>query len=742
MTKGILKKMTALPMILPIMGLLTLIFTLLYGGVSWGIILFCVAMILVFEYFFSFRAPILSGGGPLLNPYALMVFTPLLLVKYSSITDFTIRLLCFLFLIYIVNIALYTGESKKIFSLMTARPLTIWFIAFLLFSLVATVLFLQGIHISGDEPHYLMISQSLVQDGDFDLKNNVEEKTYFDYLPIELRFHGGVYLGKYLSFHLPGVSFLLLPFYWFYKVTGAIIPPALFFRLAAAFINAFFALCLFLLLKMTFPGKEVSRFWLFMLVIFPLVSHGVHLYPELPGATLMMAAYLFTFGEKKKYLSAGLFLAAVPWFHVKYIPPLGILTLAILYHMLKPFKSFHLDKEKIHNLLRFFVIPFISLVLLVLYCKILYGSYSPTNIFPKESYWSVPWLLRLKVFLAYFLDQRDGLLFYSPLFFLLFFSFKRKWNGKYLLLGIAFSYVFFHAFTTVRGAYAPAGRPLIFVSWIFILFIAHFYFNIIGNNKEQEGTIEYVNGFRIVYRLLAGFSLFMVAWLFYYPLFVYQPVFAGTVERASSMNLFFGGDFIHLWNLFPSFLTNPRSGHLANYIWLALIALLLFIYYWKSFKRNELKIIKSKGFVTAVVFGLFVCLGYIYSFYPHVHLINKNKYMDRSIGFYNNSRNFRYLEDKQGFRIKAGNRYDIFIDRKMTTKEEITLHFTHTDQSAVTLRNGKRLLFKSTGEKESSVKLQLSQLSTLKVTNKEVSHIGFETAAFAPNAFLWLKIIY
>jgi hypothetical protein len=35
------------------------------------------------------------------------------------------------------------------------------------------------------------------------------------------------------------------------------------------------------------------------------------------------------------------------------------------------------------------------------------------------------------------------------------------------------SYVFFHAFTTVRGAYAPAGRPLIFITWIFIIFIAN-----------------------------------------------------------------------------------------------------------------------------------------------------------------------------------------------------------------------------------------------------------------------------
>lgn len=57
-----------------------------------------------------------------------------------------------------------------------------------------------------------MITQSLLQDGDFDLKNNVQEKTYLDYIPVEVRFHGGIVNRRYLSFHLPGVSFLMLPF--------------------------------------------------------------------------------------------------------------------------------------------------------------------------------------------------------------------------------------------------------------------------------------------------------------------------------------------------------------------------------------------------------------------------------------------------------------------------------------------------------------------------------------------------
>jgi len=738
--------------ILDIVGIIAFCFTLFYGGAGWGTLLLCLGLMMGLEFWFRFRENLF------LTPYRLMLLSPLLLIKYSSITDFRIRTLSFFFLVYVFNVALKKSKREWRFSLSNAKPFQVWLTAFLIFALVSTFLFYKGLHLSGDEPHYLMISQSLTDDGDFDLKNNFQDKTYYAFLPIDLRFHGGEYDGKMLSFHLPGVSFLLVPFYWLYKVMGAPLPPALFFRLAAAVINAFFALCLFYLLKMTFPGKEVTKFWLFMLAVFPLVFHGVHLYPELPGATLMMAGVLFALGEKKNYWLAGVFLALVPWFHVKYIPALGILGLAIVYDILKPLKPFKLDKEKTKRLLVLFSVPLISMVLLVIYSKTLYGSYSPTNIFPKESYWSVPWLLRLKVFLAYFLDQRDGLLFYSPLFFLFFFSFKNRMSGsnrktmsntapvhpvasmvpnKYLFLSIAFVYIFFHAFTTVRGAYSPAGRPLMFVSWVFILFLGHFYFNL-PDEREFSGR-------RFIYRLLAGLGVFVTIWLFYYPLFIYQPVFAGTVERPSGLNLFLGGDFVHLWDLFPSFLTSPKSGHPANLVWVGLLIVLLLVFYLKPFRRNKSTKTSegrfdSKKILVPLTLMLFLGVAFLYSFYPHVHLIPKNKHTDKVISFYNNSRNFRYVEEQEGFRIKPGNAYDIFIDLKMVMEKEVTFRFTHTDVNRVVCRNGKRLLFSSNGKKQSEFNLNLLSLKALWVGNKKVAHIGFETTASTDNSYLWLEI--
>jgi hypothetical protein len=725
-------------MTVKVIGLLSLLFTLVYGNAGWVFFLLCIGIFVFFEYFFQFRK------NNIFNPYSLMFFSPLLLLKYSSIPDFRIRVLCFILLIYVFNAAYKKSVQEIKFSLSKVKPVTVWFTAFVIFVLASVVIYMQGIHLSGDEPHYIMITQSLVEDGDFDLKNNFEEKTYYKYLPIDLRFHGGDYNGKYRSFHLPGVSFLLIPFYWLFSVLGVgkLIPPALYFRLAAAVINAFFALGLFLILKRKFPDQDITRFWLLFLIIFPLIFHSIHLYPELPAAALLMFAYLFTFFEKKNYLLAGLLLSFIPWFHVKYIPPLVVLAVAILYHLFKPFKPFKpFEREKIKGLFLFVIFPVISFILLVIYSKVLYGSYSPTDIFPKESYWGVPWLLRLKVFLAYFLDQRDGLLFYGPVFFLFFFGFKEKFKDKYLLLGILVSYVFFHAFTTVRGAYAPAGRPLMFVSWIFIVFIAN-------NEKLLRGGRG--GGFleksppgrrrHFFSRVFSGLSIFVLIWLFYYPLFMYQPVFAGTVERASGFNLFLGSDFIHLWKLFPSFLTKPPSSHPANFVWIGILLVGLLLYYLKPLKTIKRSVLIQP---TAVIpFVLFLIFAFLYCFYPHVHLVSQTKHIDEVISFYNNSRNFRYIPEKKGFRIKSGNNYDIFIDRKMVRKDKVTFHFTHMDVNDVTIRNGKRLLFrlKNTGKKEVFLYLQLSSLKTLKVKNKLVSHIGIETQTRQKNSYLWLEI--
>jgi hypothetical protein len=128
-----------------------------------GLFLFIVfaAGIIGSEYFYRFLS------GRFFNPYLGMIFLPLLLLHYSSVNDFRIRLACFLMLIYILFLAWRRADSRIKISLAATAPWRIWLLSFLVFSLAAVVFYARGIQLSGDEPHYVMIAQSLVEDDSF-----------------------------------------------------------------------------------------------------------------------------------------------------------------------------------------------------------------------------------------------------------------------------------------------------------------------------------------------------------------------------------------------------------------------------------------------------------------------------------------------------------------------------------------------------------------------------------------------
>jgi len=65
----------------------------------------------------------------------------------------------------------------------------------------------------GDEPHYLIIAQSLLKDGDLRIQNNHDRGDYFDYydkgLPPDFLKRGVD--GQIYSIHAPGIAVLILP---------------------------------------------------------------------------------------------------------------------------------------------------------------------------------------------------------------------------------------------------------------------------------------------------------------------------------------------------------------------------------------------------------------------------------------------------------------------------------------------------------------------------------------------------
>lgn len=687
-------------------GILTLFATLLLGGVSSGFIIFIAALIITAGFLFR-----LYPNGTIF-PYIFMLISPVTLLSFSTTADFTIRITSLVLLSYIssapfIQIGIRSKVSRKM-----EKPFFIWVIPMLLFILLSVWLDHKGVQLSGDEPHYLMVTQSLVEDQDLSLKNNVENKTYMDFIPAELSPHMIIHKGKHLSFHMPGLSFLLIPFYIIFKLTGNIISPHLFFRISISIINSLFPFVLYYLMRYLFPDKKITGVWFLSILTVPLLFHSVHIFPELPAAILLAASFLFLFRNEPRPGLAGFLFSLTIWFHVKYYPPLFLFALFAMWKLFK--------KGSKSDLLKFLIYPALSSMILLLFSKVAYGTFNPSGIFPAENYWSTPLVLKLKVFFAYFIDQRDGLLFYAPSLFLFLSGLRLKelsWKVLLLLMG---TYTLFHAVTTVRGAYAPAGRPLVFVLWIILLFGFNSYFK--SDRKH-------------FFKLLTGLNLFVLFWILQYPQFIYQPVFASTANGSSSLLRFLGSSTLDLTGFFPSFLTNRNFLLTPNIIWIVLILIILVINYSGKLKNFNKRTFTIKSGTTI----FFILSVFLVSVFPHVHISASDKFRRAGISLFNTSSNFVWLDNENRFRIKNNEEYTIhFEERKW--KKKLLLKIEVPERSEIIIKNRKNILFHTEKPGDAQITINLAEMGSFKLKGKKLIPVWIKTSSIKKGEFFFLGI--
>jgi hypothetical protein len=643
-------------------GISVLFLTLAIGKASAGTVIGC---IMIFIAFHLFLVPN-NSGKYLFSPYHFLAAAPFTLMFYSTIRDFQIRILCCLFVAILSAIPNYQLRNMPIKKSFWQKKWAIAVISLIIFSSLSSWFYFQEIHLSGDEPHYLIIAQSLIQDQDIDLANNFANRDYSWYMPVTIQPHVSIINHRQVPFHMPGLSIFLIPFILLYQAFFSFCPPQLYFRLAMGIINIVFAVTLFFQLKKIHDSIWLLPFWILAILLFPIGIHAIHLYPELPAATCLMLAFHFSKKHSPNFLLSGLFLSIIPWFHLKYISALVVM----MFFLIKPL----LQKPMFKKWLHFFCFPMISLFSLLLYSAINYGSWLPTAIFPKENYLDISLLHRLKTLLAYFFDQRDGLLCYAPFLFLFFFTLKTKFKHKTLLMSVFFSYILTHAWTTTRGAYSPAGRPLIFVAWIMIALIYQYYFS---------GQFSVFPNYA---KLLTAFSFFVFFWILYHPLFVYQPVFAHTKEFGSALFLFLGNALLPLAGFLPSFLSPFNVYHAANYIWL-IGWLGILIYYYRRKGKVVLPIENSK-ICRFGLWALFALLFSLFCLFPHLYPNQLKKYRLSQLEIMNSSGNVSFNSQTSQFTVKNGFTYDFYI-RYPQTPQNISIHLPQAAETPWKLINGK-----------------------------------------------------
>jgi hypothetical protein len=197
------------------------------------------------------------------------------------------------------------------------RLAAIWLV---LFAVYASTLGLDSFGSSdygGDEPHYLLTAKSLVEDGNFDVRNQRAERQWEEFYPQYLDRHGKLTDGHAHEPHGAGFPALIAPAF---ALGGA---KAVELFLAA--IAALGGVLGYLLALRVVPDPWAIGATLAVTLSPPFIAYGTAVYPELAAATALAGAALCALRLQERITrtaAAGCFLllATLPWLGTKFVP--------------------------------------------------------------------------------------------------------------------------------------------------------------------------------------------------------------------------------------------------------------------------------------------------------------------------------------------------------------------------------------------------------------------------------------
>ena len=290
-----------------------------------------------------------------------------------------------------------------------------WRVALVLSALVYAVFGLRSmaaVGLGGDEPHYLVLTHSLLFDGDLQIENNHTEGHYRAFFGGSLR---PDYLqrgqnGAIYSIHAPGLAALLMPGYALGGAKGAVMTAVVLAALAAA---AVFGVAS----RLTGPGVA-WMVWALVSLTVPFVPHAWALYPEIAGAAIVSWAILWWIAGDDdsgradrqsgtfRWLWRGVCLSALPWLHTKFSVLLAGLLLMFAWRL----------RSRWREAVTLVLPVAISGVAWIGFFYVIYGSVDPQV--PYGGYTAQ--FVRLtnvpRSVLGMLFDQKFGLLAYAPVY--------------------------------------------------------------------------------------------------------------------------------------------------------------------------------------------------------------------------------------------------------------------------------------------------------------------------------------
>lgn len=426
----------------------------------------------------------------------------------------------------------------------------------------------------GDEPSYLLMTQSLINDGDLFLENNSNPATYGKYYEREITFWPWVpgRGGNLVSTHPAFLSLVILPGFWLFGYPGAALTMIVLFGIAAAL--TFAVADRFVTRKIAFGVT------LFFFLTYPLLFYSRKVYPDTAVAFALSlgvwSAWRLRETKKPVYAAVGgLSAGMVSLLHPKYFAI--SLSLALLMILVT---------RKDWRMYAWWLLPAVAcLALLVGLTYMAYGTSLlrgltataggsvVTGYSSGHEGWGV---------LGLFLDRSAGLFLFAPLFLLfpvgLSLQSKRsEWTRWWLFFPVCVGAqaVVAGMFQYWNGGFAMIPRYTISLAPVLIIPVALFF-------DRCRSVVAYV--FEAV---LASLQLVMTAGAFAFVMGTYAMYAGGDVFLRHFLH--------HTWlkgfilSAFPDFRSESWGALVVAAAWIALYAVAIYFARRSFLKRGGLK---------------------------------------------------------------------------------------------------------------------------------------------------------
>lgn len=223
---------------------------------------------------------------------------------------------------------------------------------------------------NGDEPHYLVITQSLLSDRDLQIENNHARGDYREYFGGVLRpdyLRRGIN-GQIYSIHAPGLPLIVAPAYALFGYSGVVI----FLSLIAALGSALLWRASYMLTE----SRSAAWFgWAAGALTVPFFFEAFAAYPDGLAATLVLFAALPLLEPhvgRIRWIAVGAALALLPWLHTRFALISAVVGVLLLMRLVR------LKPDTTSRILAFLLVPAVSAVAWFGFFRAVYGTFNPS----------------------------------------------------------------------------------------------------------------------------------------------------------------------------------------------------------------------------------------------------------------------------------------------------------------------------------------------------------------------------